>query len=417
MSSRVWIAQVAGRNLQLRWLDDSGREQRRSTGTKDLKAAELQRKKLEATLLLGRPVEPREPPQKRIVGRPEEQSWEWFKTQYDEKYLSTLRPSSRDHALSRLSVCQEIAQAKTLGDMCNRDRLEAVQRGLLKSRKPWTVKTTFDALLAALRWADRRDWVAKVPSIDRIKTSKIKTMKGRPLSEEEFAKLLEKIPAGLVERIADPSKKKNEKPKTKRKVSVPRPMEIPPEIIDSWDRTIRGYWESGLRRDELMNVSWDDPEKIMPSWDRGPNPVLLIPAAMQKNNSEEEIPMLPGFEVLLLETPEEHRTGWVFNPGSLQSKSGRTPDGARLSGRWVSRVIRKIAMVAEIVTHTQGGKPQYATVHDLRRSCAQRLRLARVDREIIKAVMRHSSWETTERHYAPGSVQQIAGDLRAALKG
>ena len=39
---------------------------------------------------------------------------------------------------------------------------------------------------------------------------------------------------------------------------------------------------------------------------------------MQKNDTEEEIPLLPWFEKVLLETAECERTGWVFNPASLQ---------------------------------------------------------------------------------------------------
>ena len=52
-------------------------------------------------------------------------------------------------------------------------------------------------------------------------------------------------------------------------------------------------------------------------------PVLAIPAAMQKNDTEESIPLLPGFEALLLETPKPQQFGWVFNPMSLQSLIGR----------------------------------------------------------------------------------------------
>ena len=48
-----------------------------------------------------------------------------------------------------------------------------------------------------------------------------------------------------------------------------------------------------------------------------------IPQDRQKNDTEDSIPLLSWFEAVLLETPEHKRTGWVFNPASLQGKLGR----------------------------------------------------------------------------------------------
>lgn len=62
------------------------------------------------------------------------------------------------------------------------------------------------------------------------------------------------------------------------------------------------------------------------------------------------------------------------------------------------------------------GRPiKYATAHDLRRSCGDRLRNAGVPPLVICRVMRHSSWETTRKHYAPGDIQRYAEVLRATL--
>ncbi len=62
------------------------------------------------------------------------------------------------------------------------------------------------------------------------------------------------------------------------------------------------------------------------------------------------------------------------------------------------------------------GRPtKYASAHDLRRSCGERLRNAGVPPLVICRVMRHSSWETRRRHYAPGDVQEDAQVLRRVL--
>lgn len=72
-----------------------------------------------------------------------------------------------------------------------------------------------------------------------------------------------------------------------------------------------------------MHMAWDKPGYITPEWRPGRHPVLQIPSAMQKNDTEEEIPLLPGFERLLLETPEDQRHGWVFNPLPLTLSKAR----------------------------------------------------------------------------------------------
>ena len=62
------------------------------------------------------------------------------------------------------------------------------------------------------------------------------------------------------------------------------------------------------------------------------------------------------------------------------------------------------------------GKPvKYVSAHDLRRSCAERLQDAGVPPLVICRVLRHASWETTRKHYAPGNVQRDARVLRERL--
>ena len=60
-------------------------------------------------------------------------------------------------------------------------------------------------------------------------------------------------------------------------------------------------------------------------------------------------------------------------------------------------------------------KAKYASAHDLRRSCADRLVAAGVPEREVAAIMRHASVETTRRHYAPGSVQRSATIIREKL--
>lgn len=215
-------------------------------------------------------------------------------------------------------------------------------------------------------------------------------MKGRPITEQEFEQLLKSV-EGIVGK----------------------------ESADSWKYILRGLWNSALRMNELMHVSWDIPGTIQPVWREGELPVLVIPAALQKNDTDEEIPLLPWFEEVLLETPPADRTGWVFKPGSLQTQLGRPSSGKRPKSDWVGRVISRIGkasgiMVAEADEYT-GRSQKFVSAHDLRRSCGERLRNAGIEPLLICRVMRHSSWDTTQKHYAPGNIQTEAHSLREKL--
>ena len=244
--------------------------------------------------------------------------------------------------------------------------------------------------MAAVNWAHLQGWLPNPPRIRKLKVPKMKVMKGRPITEKEFKQML-KITSG----------------------------EVGEEASASWCHLLRGLWESPLRLDEIMHVSWDIPGTIRPVWKDGQLPVLEIPAAMQKNDTEESIPLLPWFETVLLETPSEQRTGWVFDPLSLQLRLVRKVQHERPAAEWVGRVVSRIGEAAGIVVeqadeHT--GRPiKYATAHDLRRSCGERLRDAGVPPLVICRVMRHSSWETTRKHYAPGDIQRDAEVLRDVL--
>lgn len=215
-------------------------------------------------------------------------------------------------------------------------------------------------------------------------------MKGRPITKVEFQAMLNAV------------------------ASV-----VGDDAAESWKYVLRGLWDSALRINELMRVSWDKQGAIRPRWQSGSHPILEVPATMQKNNSDEEIPFLPGFEALLLETPPELRTGWAFESQSLQNKMGRKVRHQRPDSDWLGKVISRISKEANIVVEPGdkkvGREVKYASAHDLRRSCCEQLRESGVPTPVICRVMRHSSWETTRKHYAPCDVQKDAIVLRNLL--
>jgi integrase len=392
---KVRIVRPSGRPFQLRYVcPQEKREIRISTGTRDEAEAVQQKAELEARLLLGLETKP-----SREKRPGPDMEWSDFREQYRTLHLSTVRGSTEFHAESRLDIAERILKPKILAEVADPNALQTLQAKLLagdqsrrrKPRSAHTVRGYMNSVLAALNWAYFQDWLPSPPKLRKLKTAKLKVMKGRPITESEFEAML----AATAVIVGD-------------------------EAAEAWKHILRGLWTSALRLDELMHVSWDRPGTIRPVWKDGQLPVLEIPAAMQKNNTEESIPLLPWFEALLLETPAEQRHGWVFNPRSLQSKSGRKVRHQRPAAEWVGKVIARIGKKAGVEVEPadeRTGRPtKYASAHDLRRSCGERLRNASVPPLVICRVMRHSSWETTRRHYAPGNVQDDAIVLRKVLK-
>lgn len=390
----VRIVRPAGRPFQLRYTCPvEKREIRISTGGRDDQEATRLRKELEAKLLLGIDTRPG-----KLSTKGPEMEWSDFREQYRTLHLTTVRESTAADAESRLDIAERIISPKTLGDAADAATLQQLQARLLAGeqsvrkgpRSPHTVKGYMGCILGALNWAYLQNWLPTPPKLRKIKTSKQKTMKGRPVTKVEFQAMLNAV------------------------ASV-----VGDDAAESWKYVLRGLWESALRINELMSVSWDKQGAIRPRWLSGSHPILEVPATMQKNNSDEEIPLLPGFEALLLETRPELRTGWAFEPQSLQNKLGRKVRHQRPDSDWVGKVISRIGKKANIVVEPGDKKlgrgVKYASAHDLRRSCCEQLRESGVPPLVICRVMRHSSWETTRKHYAPGDVQKDAIVLRDLL--
>lgn len=338
----VRIACPEGRPLQLRYFCPIERKEIRiSTGTRDRDEAEQKKRELEAKLLLGLDAKPKDMNRTRGPQMP----WEDFREQYSRIYLSTLK--APHCAESRLDIAERIIPISKLSDLNSREALESLQAKLLagegqiarkgckhgqkpkpaanKPRSAHTVKSIMAAIVAALNWAVRRGWLPSVPKIDKVKTAKLKAMKGRPITTEEFERML-----SCTEEV------------------------VGTKAAESWRHVLRGLWSSGLRLEELMNVSWDDENAIRPIWQKRRLPVLYIPATKQKNETEEAIPLLPWFENLLLETPEDARTGWIFNPQSMHEMRGwKTPRG-RPNPEWVGRIICRIGKKAGVIVHKGG---------------------------------------------------------------
>lgn len=393
---KVRIVRPANRSFQLRYhCLTTKQEIRISTGCRDEAVAQAMKRELEAKLLLGLPTKS---DAESVYGP--EMEFSSFREQYRTLHLEGLRDGSVVDAESRLDLAEQILRPKTLGELATPFALQKLQAELLagaksrrkKPRSPHTVRGYMNSVLAALNWAYTQQWLTEAPRVHKLKVSKLKAMKGRPITAEEFETLLQTVPKVVGESAAA-----------------------------SWIFVMRGLWESALRLEEIMHVSWDAPRTIRPVWKEGKLPILEIPATMQKNDTEESIPLLPGFSGLLQRVPVDQRTGWIFNPSQPALKGGGRRIASRPQAEWVGKVISRIGKASGIIVEQEDertGRPKkFVTAHDLRRSCGERLREAGVPPLVICRVMRHTSWDTTRRHYAPGDIQSDAEVLHKIFQG
>ncbi len=238
---KVRIARPAERPFQVRYTcPKSGKEVRISTGGRDEEQAERLKQEVEAKLVLG--IDPA--PQKRVATATGlDEPWEIFRERYSRLRLAPLRDGSADSTEIRLDVAQRILKPRTVGDVATTEALEHLQSRMLagdgredtsrqKIRSPFTVKSYMAATTAALNWG-----LGSVPRCEKVKTSKLKAMKGRPITFEEFERMLDAVPSVVGK-----------------------------DSAESWRYIMSGAWESGLRLEELLVLSWDDYSMIVPSW-------------------------------------------------------------------------------------------------------------------------------------------------------
>ena len=192
-----------------------------------------------------------------------------FETSREERELSEGLPVSECMTLDMMEYLQ--------------DRLLAGDESYLDQRSPNTVNSMVASVMAFVRFCKRHGWISEVPPLEKLPVDDV--MKGRPISGEEFERMLAATSAVVGN-----------------------------EAADSWKFALRILWESGFRIGDLMDFHWEDDRHIYPVWPtrRGGHATIVIPSS-QKNGKTEEIPMLPGLRELLDCVPRSEQTGWVVN--------------------------------------------------------------------------------------------------------
>jgi integrase len=371
----VWVAEFGDRaHYQLQWRDPiTNRLRTKSTRirksglARDRKVAERMAGELEAKLNAGEAVIP-----SRFL-------WKDFRARYEAEVVPGLAPRTGEKIASVFDRFEAEINPLRVWDV-DEKRLSAFVSKLRKGEggrgklAESTIAGHLAHLKAALNWAKLQKLVAHLPGFPRIKRAKMskgaKVMRGRPITTEEFERML-----GKVEDVVGQA------------------------AAERWIFFLRGLWASGLRLTESLELYWDQEDKLHPLL-TGKFPMLRIPADLEKGNKERLLPMAPEFAELLSGVPEAERSGPVFNLERADGKPGR-PAVDR-----VSKIVSSIGEKAKVRVDVK----KTASAHDLRRAFGERW-AARLMPAQLMELMRHETIETTLSYYVGRNAERTAAIL------
>ena len=125
-------------------------------------------------------------------------TWREFRERYEDEVLASLADRTAETVASVFNVVERILRPEGLSQI-TADRLSLLQRSLREAnRREATIKKYLAHLLAALKWGQDQGMLNEVPVAKmprRAKASKV--MKGRPITLEEFERILLKVPLVL----------------------------------------------------------------------------------------------------------------------------------------------------------------------------------------------------------------------------
>ena len=196
------------RNLMMHYTDPfTGKHVARSAGTRNATKAERAAAKWEDELREGR------------YQKPNRKTWEEFRAYYSAHALPSLAKRSQESYESTLNVFEQKCHLERLAHVTTA-RVTAFATALRDDgRSEATIAHHLRHLKAAMRWAPREGLLDELPKFSmpkRIKGAKL--MRGRPITTEEFERMIKAVP-----KIVDNAAAK------------------------SWKFYLRGLWESGLR--------------------------------------------------------------------------------------------------------------------------------------------------------------------------
>lgn len=360
----VIVVKRKGLNLYLRYIDPvDGKRREKNSGTTSMKAAQRAAGEWQAELNASG------------TASPGLMRWEQFREDFSENYLAHYSQGYITNVEGSLNVIEELMNPDTLSRITEKwiTRFHSLARKRVVANA--TVRKYFQHLNTAMKWAKDQGYIKAVPAFPKQtrQTKKGgKLMKGRPITGEEFDRMIE---------AAD---------------------------NDSLTYLLRGLWLSGLRLGEALNLTWDQwADGIRVNVDSDGDVCLMIDGDNQKSGQALVYPLVDDFAEFLKETPEDQREGFVFKPQRVREISRRVDT--------VSSWIVDIGKAAGVKVDDKDGTEKFASAHDLRRAFGTRWAKI-VPPGLLKELMRHANIETTMNFYVNITAKDTMAEVRRHLK-
>jgi integrase len=353
--TRVCLMRRAGRgNWEMQWKDPvTGLKVTRSTGTPLKRDAERIAARVEGEINSGDGFL-----------EPSRLTWDGFVAQYQAEVLDGQSPGGRNKMLSVLRRFEKLINPAKLA-VVGPQQVGEFARLMRADKTPeTTIYSNLNCLRSALNWAFRQRLIRAKVHVEMPR--KPPGMKGRPITAEEFDRLLAKA------------------------------QDAGNETPDS--QLLQGLWWSGLRLSEALALHWTDDRAFCVDMG-GKRPMFFIRGHAEKGRKNRLLPMAPEFAELLQQTPTAAREGFVFLAG----------EDPRPSLWTVSRRLSAYGRAAKIRVTPD----KFASAHDLRRAFGVRW-AHRVMPPVLQELMRHESIATTMEYYVGRNAEVTADAAYAA---
>jgi integrase len=275
--------------------------------------------------------------------------WEDFKTDFLTKHVDRKCTASRIAYRMCLGAFERTARPKRLGQINVAFLEDFVNSRLAEGVAPSTVNKDLRHLRAALRWAQRREYVDRVPDFSSV-FLRVERKQPTTIPEADFVAMLETLKTS------------------------PRPLRVRP--APWWRVFLYLAYYLGLRRGEILGLTWD---RV-----RLDTMEIVVSAASSKGRRDRTLPMAPELAEVLNE--------WRSRQATIPFQGQVLP--------WPFDTYRKLYDDWQVIQAAAGiaGHRRYVP-KDCRSSCASELIASGVPTAVVKDFLGHASVTTTERYY------------------
>lgn len=367
---RVYVIKKAqSKYWYLKWIDpDSGRSRFKSCRTRVRRDAERMAANMERDLASGEYYE-------RSLA-----SWSVFRMRYTDEVLAGLAKKTHNKQMCTFNLFEQWVGVTWLREIDANKLSEFIVQLRKHKRKEITINSHIVVLRTAMKWAKDVKLIDRLPIFPQLKRAKkvgkSTPMKGRPITREEFERIVEKVPSVVGEKRAP-----------------------------DWAKFIEGLWASGLRLEEAIYLCWESDSYLSIDLS-GRYPMFKVPAEAEKGHRDRLTPMAPEFAKMINKTPKRKRRGFLFDLPTRSLKVDR-PDL-----HTASKLICKMGKEANVKV----SETKYASAHDFRRSFGERWSHILMPAD-LQQLMRHESIETTMRFYVGRNAQSVTAKLYEAALG